>query len=255
MRIDKYTHEHNRKTIEALPDKINTYVPISAGVESTAAYLYAINDPDIHPLCVNWYDPQWGEAADAMLTYGERLCKLYDAPLVVWNTGNIATENEVPIVISGLAAWMATVVGNKRFNWKWFMGSGNAEDDIRMRNQFKEYRRIISQHYSDSLDGHGFSIEAIIKTPEVRYPFEYMSKSELLAFVKQTDPEAYKLLWTCATPKGTLKEEGEIVGYVPCHNCKKCGEFKAAEIKAMEAVHRVATGKSYSKNFGWEYSR
>ena len=255
MRKDKYTHEYNSKIIKSLPDEINTYMPLSAGVESTAAFIYAINDPEIYPFCVTWYDPELGDMAEAMLLYVEKMCNFYDVPLVTYSSGVIPTDEIVPIIISGLSAWMSTVVGMERFNWKWFMGSGNSEDDIRMRNQFKEYRRILSQHYSDSLDGHGFSMKAILKTPEVRYPFEYMSKSELIAFIMQTEPEIYKYLWTCGTPKAALKDKGEITGYLPCGKCKKCIEFIGAETRALEAVHRVATGITYLEKFNQGFKR
>ena len=254
MLIDKYTQEYNRKTVDSLPDKTNTYLPISAGVESTAALLYCMNDPDIHPFCVSWYDPALGDYSDATILYAEKMCALYDLPLVVYMTA-IPTEKTVPVICAGINAWMITVIGFDRFDWKWWMGSSNSEDDKRMIQQFQEYRRILSQHYSDSLDGHGFDVASIIKTPEIRFPLEYMSKSELLAFIIQTDKRAYELLWTCGSPKATLKEEGEITGYLPCGRCKKCIEYKGAETRALEAVHRVAVGTTYLKTFGQEFKR
>ena len=53
------------------PD-VNTYMPLSAGIESTAALLYAVRDPRLKPFCVHWYEQRYGLFADAMAFYTQK---------------------------------------------------------------------------------------------------------------------------------------------------------------------------------------
>ena len=49
------TTQEMSAAIAAHPD-VNTYMPLSAGIESTAALLYAVRDPRLKPFCVHWYE-------------------------------------------------------------------------------------------------------------------------------------------------------------------------------------------------------
>ena len=80
----------------------NAYMPLSAGVESTATLLYAVKDPEIHPLCVHWYEPRYGQFADAMAFYSKKQADHFNLPYGN-DTSMLSTigyTKEVPIIIT-----------------------------------------------------------------------------------------------------------------------------------------------------------
>ena len=230
----------------------NAYMPLSAGVESTATLLYAVKDPEIKPFCVHWYEPRYGPFADAMAFYSRKQAEYFNLPYGN-DTSMLSTigyTREVPIIVSGLSSFMGCVLGAPGgIKWKWFMLGGNAEDDMRMRLQFREYRKIMINYLSDCLDTSGVHFDAIRDVPEVRNPLDFMSKAEMLSLIMRHDPNLYKMIWTCISPKGTLTKDDEITGYIPCGECYKCGEFKAAHKLAKDAKFRYQEGKEYYTRF------
>jgi hypothetical protein len=93
--------------------RTNTYMPLSAGVESTAALIYTQRDPDMHPFCVYWYDQRYGMFSDAMAFYTQKQAEFYNLPY-----GNdksmlsvLPHTREVPIIVSGLSSFMSVVLG------------------------------------------------------------------------------------------------------------------------------------------------
>jgi len=232
--------------------RTNAYMPLSAGVESTATLLYAVKDPEIFPWCVHWYEPRYGPFADAMAFYSRKQAEYFNLPYGN-DTSMLSTigyTREVPIIISGLSAFMSIILGSPgKFKFKWFMMGGNAEDDMRMRLQFREYRKIMINYLSDCLDSSGAHFNAIRDVPEVRNPLDFMSKAEMLSLIMRHDPNLYEMIWSCPFPKGTLTKDDEITGYIPCGECYKCGEFKAAHKLASDAKFRYQEGKEYFTRF------
>mgnify|MGYP003326148239 CR=1 FL=1 len=47
--------EEMAKAIEKADPRTNTYMPLSAGIESTAALVYAAKDPNLHAFCCLLY--------------------------------------------------------------------------------------------------------------------------------------------------------------------------------------------------------
>ncbi len=245
------TTEDIAKQIHAAKKKFNAYMPISAGIESTATLLFAARDPDIVPFCCHWYEDRYGPFADAMAFYSRKQAEHFDMAF-----GNdksmlsaIGYTREVPIIISGLSAFMSVCIGAPGgHHIKWFMMGANAEDDMRMRLQFREYRKIMANFMSDCLDSSGVSVEAMMEIPEIRNPLDFLSKAEMISFIMRHDPKLYKLIWTCPYPKDVLKVDGKVTGYVPCGECNKCLELKAAEKTAMDAKFRFQEGIKYFGN-------
>ena len=60
--------------------EVNTYMPVSAGIESTAALIYAVRDPDLKPFCVHWYEQRYGLFADAMAFYTQKQAEYFNLP-------------------------------------------------------------------------------------------------------------------------------------------------------------------------------
>ena len=246
------TPEEIAEQVQKADPRTNAYMPLSAGVESTATLLYAVKDPEIFPWCVHWYEPRYGDFADAMAFYSKKQAKYFGLPYGN-DTSMLSTighTRESPVIINGMSAFMQCVIGSPgKFKFKWFMVGGNAEDDMRMRLQMREYRKIMANFLSDCLDSSGVHFDAIREVPEIRNPLDFMTKAELLSLIMRHDPNLYEMIWSCPFPKGTLKNEDEITGYIPCGECYKCGEFKAAHKLASDAKFRYQEGKEYYSRF------
>ena len=231
------------------PD-VNTYMPLSAGIESTAALLYAVRDPRLKPFCVHWYEQRYGLFADAMAFYTQKQAEYFNLPY-----GNdmsmlsmLPYTKEVPIIVSGLSAFMSVVLGQPGgAKLKWFMMGANAEDDMRMRLQFREYRKIMATYASDTLDGSGVDIDKVIDTvPQILNPLDFLTKAEMYALIIRHEPKLLDTIWTCFMPQGVLKgKDGEVTGYVPCKECYKCAELEQAKKTAADAVFRFQEGEKY----------
>ncbi len=202
------------EAIKRNPD-CNTYMPLSAGIESTAALLYAVKDPNLKPFCVHWYEQRYGLFADAMAFYTQKQAEYFDLPY-----GNdksmlsmLPYTKEVPIIVSGLSSFMSMCLAQPGgIKFKWFMMGANAEDDMRMRLQFREYRKIMATYASDVLDGSGVDLQKVIEDiPQVLNPLDFLTKSEMYALIIRECPDLLDTIWSCIVPKGVLKNaEGEI---------------------------------------------
>ena len=230
--------------------EVNTYIPVSAGIESTAALIYAVRDPDLKPFCVHWYEQRYGLFADAMAFYTQKQAEYFNLPY-----GNdksmlsmLPHTKEVPIIVSGLSSFMSMALAQPGgIKFKWFMMGANAEDDMRMRLQFREYRKIMATYASDVLDGSGVDIRKVIEDiPQVLNPLDFLTKSEMYALIIREEPALLDTIWSCIVPKGTLKDkQGKITGYVPCGECFKCHELQQAKKTAADAVFRYQEGIKY----------
>jgi len=237
------------QAIQKHPD-CNTYMPLSAGIESTAALLYAVRDPDMKPFCVHWYEQRYGLFADAMSFYTQKQAEYFNLPY-----GNdksmlsmLPHTKDVPIIVSGLSSFMTVCLGQPGgIKFKWFMMGANAEDDMRMRLQFREYRKIMATYASDVLDGSGVDLKKVIEDiPQVVNPLDFLTKSEMYALIIREEPGILDTIWSCIVPKGVLKDnEGNITGYVPCEQCYKCAELEQAKKTAADAVFRYQEGIKY----------
>jgi len=68
----------------------------------------------------------------------------------------------------------------------------------------------------------------------------------MYALIIREEPRLLDTIWSCITPKGTLKDkEGNITGYVPCETCYKCAELEQAKKTAADAVFRYQEGIKY----------
>ena len=243
------TTQEMTEAIAKHPD-VNTYMPLSAGIESTAALLYAVRDPRLKPFCVHWYEQRYGLFADAMAFYTQKQAEYFNLPY-----GNdmsmlsmLPHTKEVPIIVSGLSAFMSVVLGQPGgAKLKWFMMGANAEDDMRMRLQFREYRKIMALYSSDVLDGTGVDLDKVIEDiPQILNPLDFLTKAEMYALIVRHEPKLLDTIWTCFMPKATLKDkEGNITGYVPCGECYKCAELEQAKKSAADGVFRYQEGIKY----------
>ena len=211
-----YSAADMKKALANADPRTNTYMPVSAGIESTAALLYAIRDPDLHPFCVHWYEQRYGLFADAMAFYTQKQAEMFDLPYGndMSMLSTLPNEKEVPIIVSGLSSFMSVVLGQPGgFKLKWFMMGANAEDDMRMRLQFREYRKIMATYASDVLDGSGVSLDAVRDIPQVINPLDFLTKSEMYALIIREEPRLLDTIWTCFLPKGEIKKNNKILGY------------------------------------------
>lgn len=234
----------NELVIRKLDTRTNTYVPISGGVESAWALCYALNNPDMIPIGAHWYDIIYGKTyADASMFYARKQCEYLGIPFI-WDESRgqsdiMGYEKTVPVVYSGMSAFMSLWLGQPRgIKFKWFLSGANAEDDMRTSLFFRPYRKLMALGQSEALDGTDLKWSEFYKTPEIICPGDFLTKAEMLGMIMAHDPKLLELIWTCTKPKGVLKKDGDITDYVPCNKCNKCLEYKNAREMAQEASVR-----------------
>jgi hypothetical protein len=244
------------KLMNNLPPDTNTYLPMSGGTESLANLIYCVNDPDMKVFAGHWYMPQAREFGEAMRWYSEAQAEFFGVPFG-WDSSSIpvGAGGVVSPIITAMSSFMTNILTFSQYPWRWFIVSGSAEDDMRWRLQMREYRKIMANYMSDCLDSSGVSIEALVKTPEIRNPMEFMTKAELIALIMRYAPEAVNLIWTCPNPQGKIKVDGEMKGYAACGKCFKCMEQANAKKLAADAVFRYQEGKEYYSRTWREYCR
>jgi len=244
------------KLMNNLPPDTNTYLPMSGGTESLANLIYCKHDPDMVIFAGHWYMPQAGEFGEAMRWYSQAQAEYFNVPFG-WDASSIpvGAGGVVSPIITAMSSFMTNILTFSQYPWRWFIISGSAEDDMRWRLQMREYRKIMANYMSDCLDSSGVSLDALVKTPEIRNPMEFMTKAELLALIMREEPEAVNLIWTCSNPQGKIKVDGEMKGYAPCGKCFKCVELANAKKHAADAVFRYQEGKEYYSRTWREYCK
>lgn len=238
----------------ASPDT-NTYAPLSGGVESLWGLKYAVTHPDLVPLAAHWYDESIDPIfAEASLFYARKQAEYLNVPFV-WDksrgqTRNFEHQEGVPVFFSGMSAFMAQCLSKPHgITFKYLINGANSEDRQELGLYFRSWRKVMAMYNSQAWDGTNVKWEALGETPLCIDPGSFLTKTEMVAMLMQSDPKLMELVWTCVRPTSTLKVGDEIVGYESCGKCFKCLEFQNALYIASEANLRYTAGMEYYAKF------
>ena len=91
---------------------------------------------------MHWYEQRYGLFADAMAFYTQKQAEYFNLPCSIISQCYLCCQTRR---LSRLLYQLSSYVNVYRPAWryKWFMMGANAEDDMRMRLRFREYRKII----------------------------------------------------------------------------------------------------------------
>ena len=219
-----------------IPKETDSIVNLSGGFECLAALWYAINK-GYKPVCLALYNPNAkGRFADAELRAAKLQAKYFKVPLVVDDKSSLPQETDVNnySVLQGQSAIAMLIQGNRHIKFKWHIWGANADDSFRQRLQLRYPLRAMMAGRSRSLDLHGLNPRHLLSAPISLFPFEWMTKSEMVSLIMKDNPGILEMVWTCS---GDFTDEG------PCGVCTKCLEWKYAKHVAAKSLYKVQEGK------------
>ena len=219
-----------------IPKETDSIVNLSGGFECLAALWYA-KKKGYKPVCLALYNPNAkGKFADAELRAAQKQANYFNIPLIVDNKSSLPQETNINnySVLQGQSAIAMLIQGNRQINFKWHIWGANADDSFRQRLQLRYPLRAMMAGRSRSLDLHGLQPHHVIQAPVSLFPFEWMTKSEVVSLLMKDNPSLLDLVWTCS---GDFKDD------IPCGVCTKCLEWKYAKHVAKKSVYKVQEGK------------
>ena len=218
--------------------KINCIVNLSGGFECLAALWYA-KEKGFNPVCLHLYNPNAkGKFAQAELSAAQKQADYFKVDLIV-DESTIPQEsnkNNYP-VLQHQSAIAQLIQGNPRTKFKYIIWGANADDSFRQRLQLRYPFRAMKAGISRQLDLHGLESKEFLKTPINLFPFEWLSKSEVVAIIHRANKELLDLVWTCS---------GEFENDTPCGKCTKCLEWKYARHVAWKSQLKQQEGYVWS---------
>ena len=125
------------------------------------------------------------------------------------------------------------VAGNPHIQFKYVVYGANMEDSFRQRLQLRFPMRAVMASQSSQLDMHGVNPDIIAKAPKNIFPFEYLTKSEMIAMIHQSDKELLDMVWCCT-------------GKVEQVDCNK-------DDKPLENVQNVMNGRGRTGRSGNQF--
>ena len=214
-----------------IPQDTDCIVNLSGGFECLAALWYAINK-GYKPVCLALYNPN----AKGRFAAAKLQAKYFKVPLVVDDKSSLPQETDVNnySVLQGQSAIAMLIQGNRHIKFKWHIWGANADDSFRQRLQLRYPLRAMMAGRSRSLDLHGLNPRHLLSAPISLFPFEWMTKSEMVSLIMKDNPGILEMVWTCS---GDFTDEG------PCGVCTKCLEWKYAKHVAAKSLYKVQEGK------------
>ncbi len=248
-----------KKELQGLDKSIDTIVNVSGGAECFAALWWAkargLNAVGLHL----YNNPNNHIAKEAGLHYAKKQCKYFGYPLVI-DTNNL--PQEIPVgkaVHQNMSAAATLLIGNPR-KWKYIVWGANADDSFAQRLQLRYPIRAYYAEKSFQLDIHGVSAEHILNAPINVFPFETLTKSEVLSVMAKNHWKVMNShIWYCF-PCNTLEKDkynkikhNPDGSYTPCGECGKCIEWKQAVQTANLSVYKQQEGtfKKKQPNQRW----
>lgn len=236
---------------KSISPEVNAIVNVSGGMECFAALWWA-KEKKLRPVALHLYNeqdnPTW---VQAQLFYAKKQCEYFKIPLIV-DINTIPQKKKVPhAVIQHISACAALIGGNPDNKWEYIVWGANADDSFQQRLLLRYPIRAILAQKSFTLDLHGIDANTFIhKMPTNIFPFETLSKSEIIAMLAKNHWEFVKdNTWSCARPDlhgGIIKEvkdaKGEVIKYVRCGKCTKCVEYDYNRQVANKSVFKLQEG-------------
>ena len=218
--------------------KTDCIVNLSGGFECLSALWYA-KEKGFNPICLHLYNPNAkGKFAQAELKAAQRQADYFSVNLIV-DESTIPQEsnkNNYP-VLQHQSAIAQLIQGNPRIKFKYIIWGANADDSFRQRLQLRYPFRAMKAGISRQLDLHGLQPKEFLNTPMNLFPFEWLSKSEVVAIIHRANKQLLDLVWTCS---------GEFENNTPCGKCTKCLEWKYARHVAWKSQLKQQEGYVWS---------
>ena len=214
--------------------KIDCIVNLSGGFECLSALWYA-KQKGFNPVCLALYNPNAkGKFAQAELTAAQKQADYFGVDLIV-DESTIPQESNrsnYP-VLQHQSAVAQLIQGNPSIKFKYIIWGANADDSFRQRLQLRYPFRAMKSGISKQLDLHGLHPREVINCPMNLFPFEWLTKSEVVAIIHRYDSKLLDLVWTCS---------GEFKDDTPCGECTKCLEWKYARHVAWKSQLKQQEG-------------
>ena len=213
---------------------IDSIIFSGGGIESAAALAWA-HRKKLNPLVVTFVFSDT-EAVKQMVIATQKQAEYFgfnchvsvsDTPIsgpITYNVSDVCLGFPIEFVL-----------GNPKLNIKYFITGTNSEDSLQQRVQIRHAQRTILARRTKQYELCGNKIADTAYIPVWVFPFEYLTKAEIIGMVANSYPELMKMVWTCHNP---IEDK-------PCKKCSKCIEYRAANDSAWRASKRVQEGDNY----------
>jgi len=217
----------------------DTIVTVSGGFECLAALWWSVNK-GYKPVGVFLRNNRYRkESLDSSQYWAEQQCKHFGIPFIV-DEISIPQSNKISnAVFQWQSALLHLLAGNKDVNWKYIVWGANSEDSFRQRTQLRYPIKMVQMYQSDAIDAHGIHKKILLNSPINLFPFEHLTKSEIVGIIGRIEPEILKLSYSCTRGYKILDE------WRMCEKCEKCAEWKLAKQIAEQAKFKIQEGYNY----------
>ena len=212
---------------------IDTIIPHGGGIESAAAVAWA-KRLGLKPLLLSL---DMGDVPKVRHTIEavKKQAKHFNVPLHIERNTIPMTKLDVPPGDFFLDMCTRLVLGNPQWNIKYVVFGANSEDSMNQRMTLRNFQRILAGRWGLQYDLHGMQFGLFKKIPQIVFPFEYLTKSEIIGIMATHDKEVLSMIWTCTNP----------INGKPCRQCHKCIEYAAAKNTARRAKKKIQEGETY----------
>lgn len=221
----------------------DTIVTVSGGFECLAALWWSVNK-GLKPVGVHLKNNVHGNTAKASEYWARKQCEYFNVPLIV-DEIEIPQKNAIKVaVFQWQSAILHLLAGNEKVDWKYIVWGANSEDSFRQRVQLRYPSKMIQMYQSDAIDAHGIHKKVLLNSPINLFPFEHLTKSEVVGIIGRIEPKTLDLAFSCVRGYQLLEE------WKMCEKCNKCTEWQLAKQIAGQAKFRVQEGFDYGASFG-----
>lgn len=222
----------------------DTIQTVSGGFECLAALWWSVNK-GLKPVGVflrnNRYHPDSNNSSEY---WARKQCEYFKVPFIV-DEINLPQKN---VIYNAVFQWQSALLhllaGNKDVNWKYIVWGANSEDSFRQRTQLRYPIKMVQMYQSDAIDAHGIHKKILLNSPINLFPFEHLTKSEMVGIIGRIEPQVLDLVFSC-THGYKLLEEWKM-----CEKCNKCAEWRLAKAIASQAKFKIQEGYNYGASFG-----
>lgn len=219
---------------------IDTVMTISGGTECAAALLWAVKK-GLKPVAVHlasMADPE--NVLNAGIEASKKQCEHLGVPLIIDRVDIPQKKKNLFAVYQWQTALLHVIKGNPQCKIKYMVWGANAEDSFRQRIQLRMPNRIMAVDNDDILEAIQVQFHTVLDLPINLFPFEWMTKVELVSLLIRTDKKLYDMIFSCNNP---------TKDYKACGRCRKCLEKDFSEQMALQAKLRIQESVDYVNSY------
>ena len=228
---------------------VNSLVYSGGGVESAAALAYAVSK-GYNPAVVTIQQSNT-PPVQKMIEAAKQQAEYFSVPIhIAKHNEPIAEPGKFNISDAGGAdVTVRLILGNPQWDIKWLFTGTNAEDSLQQRVQTRYMLRLLAARWGGQYELAGMKWKVFKNLPQWVFPFECLTKAEIIGMLMMEYPELMNMTWTCHYPKRRVKMgDGGAGQLYPCGKCDKCIEYTGAFNTAKRALKRVQEGEEYVAN-------